>query len=429
MIANLLFALLLLIAGILFYRSIRIIAKNIKLGKELTINDNKAKRWKTMLLVAIGQSKMKKRPIAGILHILVYIGFIIVNIEMLEIIVDGLSGTHRFFSFIPLYNYLVSFIEILAVLVIVSCVIFLIRRNILKLNRFTSKEMSSWPRLDANLILLFEIVLMSAFLLMNSADKVYIGSGNVFIISSFIVPFFEGVESSTLFIIERVAWWLHIVGVLAFLNYVPYSKHFHIFLAFPNVFYSKLMPLTYISNMDSVSIEVKIAMGLIEEPESTSEQVEKFGASDVNELSWKALMDAYSCTECGRCTMVCPANLTGKKLSPRKIVMDTRDRLEEYGKALKTENKQSLIEKKLLRNYISDEEIWACTTCNACTYECPVNIDPVAIILELRRYEFMEEASAPATLNSMSANIENNGAPWQYSVADRANWVEKLNDK
>lgn len=429
MIANLLFALLLLIAGILFYRSIRIIAKNIKLGKELTINDNKAKRWKTMLLVAIGQSKMKKRPIAGILHILVYIGFIIVNIEMLEIIVDGLSGTHRFFSFIPLYNYLVSFIEILAVLVIVSCVIFLIRRNILKLNRFTSKEMSSWPRLDANLILLFEIVLMSAFLLMNSADKVYIGSGNVFIISSFIVPFFEGVESSTLFIIERVAWWLHIVGVLAFLNYVPYSKHFHIFLAFPNVFYSKLKPLTYISNMDSVSTEVKIAMGLIEEPESTSEQVEKFGASDVNELSWKALMDAYSCTECGRCTMVCPANLTGKKLSPRKIVMDTRDRLEEYGKALKTENKQSLIEKKLLRNYISDEEIWACTTCNACTYECPVNIDPVAIILELRRYEFMEEASAPATLNSMSANIENNGAPWQYSVADRANWVEKLNDK
>lgn len=427
MIANFVFALLLLVTILFFYRSIRVIAKNIKVGKDLQINDNKAERWKTMLLVAIGQSKMKKRPIAGILHIIIYIGFIIVNFEMIEILIDGLTGTHRYFSFLPFYNYLISFLEILAILVIVSCFVFLIRRNLLKLKRFTSKEMTSWPKLDANLILIFEIILMSAFVLMNAADRVYTESGNTFLISSFIFPLFEGVENSVMSLVERSAWWLHIVGVFAFLNYVPYSKHFHIFLAFPNVFYSKLKPLSYISNMNSVTTEVKIAMGIIEEPGNENEAVEKFGASDVNELSWKSLMDAYACTECGRCTMVCPANLTGKKLSPRKIVMDTRDRLEEYGKALKENNSKVLNEKKLLRNFITDEEIWACTTCNACAYECPVNIDPVSIILELRRYEFMEEASAPSALNSMAANIENNGAPWQYSVADRANWIEKLN--
>lgn len=427
MIANFVFALLLLVTILFFYRSIRVIAKNIKVGKDLQINDNKAERWKNMLLVAIGQSKMKKRPIAGILHIIIYIGFIIVNFEMIEILIDGLTGTHRYFSFLPFYNYLISFLEILAILVIVSCFVFLIRRNLLKLKRFTSKEMTSWPKLDANLILIFEIILMSAFVLMNAADRVYTESGNTFLISSFIFPLFEGVENSVMSLVERSAWWLHIVGVFAFLNYVPYSKHFHIFLAFPNVFYSKLKPLSYISNMNSVTTEVKIAMGIIEEPGIENEAVEKFGASDVNELSWKSLMDAYACTECGRCTMVCPANLTGKKLSPRKIVMDTRDRLEEYGKALKENNSKVLNEKKLLRNFITDEEIWACTTCNACAYECPVNIDPVSIILELRRYEFMEEASAPSALNSMAANIENNGAPWQYSVADRANWIEKLN--
>lgn len=427
MIANFVFALLLLVTILFFYRSIRVIAKNIKVGKDLQINDNKAERWKTMLLVAIGQSKMKKRPIAGILHIIIYIGFIIVNFEMIEILIDGLTGTHRYFSFLPFYNYLISFLEILAILVIVSCFVFLIRRNLLKLKRFTSKEMTSWPKLDANLILIFEIILMSAFVLMNAADRVYTESGNTFLISSFIFPLFEGVVNSVMSLVERSAWWLHIVGVFAFLNYVPYSKHFHIFLAFPNVFYSKLKPLSYISNMNSVTTEVKIAMGIIEEPGNENEAVEKFGASDVNELSWKSLMDAYACTECGRCTMVCPANLTGKKLSPRKIVMDTRDRLEEYGKALKENDSKVLNEKKLLRNFITDEEIWACTTCNACAYECPVNIDPVSIILELRRYEFMEEASAPSALNSMAANIENNGAPWQYSVADRANWIEKLN--
>ncbi|MBN2756815.1 MAG: (Fe-S)-binding protein [Bacteroidales bacterium] len=434
MIVNIIFALILVLAIAFFYRNVSIIAKNIKLGKSVDISDNKSQRWKTMFLVAIGQSKMIKRPIAGILHIFVYVGFIIVNFEMLEILIDGITGSHRVLSFIPYYNYLVSIFEIFALAVISACLIFLFRRNIVRVKRFHNPEMTSWPRLDGNIILITEILLMSAFFSMNTADSilqirgeehfVYTGS---FLLSSFLIPLFEGFSSNTLMFVERFGWWFHILGVFAFLNYIPYSKHFHVFLAFPNVYYTKLKARTYISNMDSVTNEVKIAMGIINESEAGGEdEVGTFGAKDVKDLSWKNLMDAYTCTECGRCTAVCPANLTGKKLSPRKIIMDTRDRLEEYGKGIRKEGEKFDDKKTLINDYISHEEIWACTTCNACTLECPVNIDHVSIILELRRYIFMEESAAPSAINSMSTNIENNGAPWQYSAADRYAWADEL---
>ncbi len=433
MIPNIIFSILLLAAIILFYRSISVIYSNIKLGKKFSIKDNKSLRWKTMFLVAIGQSQMVKRPLAGALHIIVYLGFIIVNIEMLEILIDGVAGTHRVFNFLPFYSILISAFEVLAALVIIACAIFLARRNILKVKRFHSKEMTSWPRLDANIILISEIILMFAFLSMNATDSLLQASGSehytpvgAFLISNYLTPIYSGVSEGGLIAIERSAWWIHIIGVLAFLNYVPYSKHFHIFLAFPNVYYSKLKPLTYIANMDSVTKEVKIAMGLMEESAVGDEEMGSFGAKDVRDLSRKSLMDAYSCTECGRCTAVCPANLTGKKLSPRKVVMDTRDRLEQLGKAIKKADNEQIENKSLLRDFITEEEIWACTTCNACSFECPVNIDPVSIIIELRRFQFMEESSAPSALNSISTNIENNGAPWQYSAADRGNWALDL---
>ncbi len=433
MIANIIFILVLLAAIILFSKNVRIIVQNIKLGKGLDIKDNKSKRWKTMFLVAIGQSKMTKRPIAGILHIMVYVGFIIVNIEMLEIFIDGITGSHRIFSFLPFYDVLVSSFEIFALAVMAACIFFLIRRNIIRVKRFHNTEMTSWPRLDANIILITEILLMSAFLSMNTADQIlqslgsahYIETGS-FLFSSLLIPLFSGFSESTLIFIERFGWWFHIVGVFAFLNYIPYSKHFHVFLAFPNVYYSKLKARTYISNMESVTNEVKIAMGIIEEDAASDEEIAAFGAKDVRDLSWKNLMDAYTCTECGRCTAVCPANLTGKKLSPRKIIMDTRDRLETVGKGVRKSGNEFTDNKSLLGDYISAEELWACTTCNACTYECPVNIDHVSIIVDLRRYIFMEESGAPSPINAMSTNIENNGAPWQYPAADRNNWAEEL---
>jgi len=433
MIVNIIFVLILIAAIVFFARNVSIIAKNIKLGKSIDIKDNKSERWKTMFLVAIGQSKMVKRPLAGVLHIFVYVGFIIVNFEMLEILIDGITGTHRVLQPIPYYNYMVSVFEIFALAVILACLLFLFRRNIVKVKRFHNEEMTSWPKLDGNLILITEILLMSAFFSMNTADSIlqsrcaehYIETGS-FLLSSFLIPLFDKFSNETLIFIERGGWWFHIVGVFAFLNYIPYSKHFHVFLAFPNVYYSKLKPKTYINNMDSVTNEVKIAMGLIEEPETSgNDEIGTFGAKDVKDLTWKNLMDAYTCTECGRCTAVCPANLTGKKLSPRKIVMDTRDRLEEYGKGAR-KNKDFDDKKTLIKNYISEEELWACTTCNACAEECPVNIDHVSIILELRRYIFMEESAAPSSLNSMSTNIENNGAPWQYSAADRYAWADEL---
>ncbi len=434
MISSITFLVVLAITIFLFYRSINTIVKNIKLGKPLEINDQKGKRWKTMFLVAIGQSKMVKRPIAGVLHIMVYVGFIMVNIEMLEILIDGISGSHRVFAFIPYYNVLVSVFEVFALMVIVACLVFLFRRNGLRLSRFHKAEMTAWPKLDANIILITEVLLMTALFSMNAADQVLQMKGvehypqtGAFLISGFLVPLFSGFSVSTLEFIDGFGWWFHIVGVFAFLNYIPYSKHFHVFLAFPNVYYSKLKPATYISNMEAVTNEVKIAMGIISEEEAGTEEVARFGAKDVRDLTWKSLSDAYTCTECGRCTDVCPANLTGKKLSPRKIIMDTRDRLEIVGKGVAKNGADFDDNKALWGDYISAEELWACTTCNACTNECPVDIDHVSIIMELRRYSSLEEASTPATLNGALTNIENNGAPWQFSAEDRLLWAEGLN--
>lgn len=386
-----------------------------------------------MFLVAIGQSKMVKKPVAGVLHIMVYVGFIIVNVEMLEIMLDGITGSHRIFAFLPYYNVLVSIFEVFALAVITACLVFLFRRNGLRLSRFHNAEMTSWPKLDANIILITEVLLMSALFSMNAADQVLQSLGTEhytvtggFLISGLLVPLFANFSESTLLFIEGFGWWFHIVGVFAFLNYIPHSKHFHVFLAFPNVYYSKLKPAAYISNMEAVTTEVKIAMGIISEEEAGTEEVARFGAKDVRDLTWKSLADAYTCTECGRCTDVCPANITGKKLSPRKIIMDTRDRLEIVGKGVAKEGDSFDDNKALWGDFISPEELWACTTCNACTTECPVNIDHVSIIMELRRYSSLEEASTPPTLNAALTNIENNGAPWQYAQDDRMLWADGM---
>jgi heterodisulfide reductase subunit C len=434
MVKQVIFLLILLSASYLFYRNVKIIARNIKLGRSLKINDNRGKRWITMLKVAIGQSKMVFRPIPAIMHILVYAGFIIINIEMLEILIDGIFGTHRLFAFFgDFYNILISGFEFLAVGVIFACIIFLIRRNIIRLKRFWNREMTLWPRTDANIILITEILLMSAILLMNASDTIlqtrsaphYVSVGS-FPVSSVFKPLLMDLSVGNLIFIERFSWWFHIVGVLAFLNYIPYSKHFHIFLAFPNVFYSKLKPKGELSNMPSITREVKLLLSddanMATEEETSEEGT--FGAKDVKDLTWKNLMDAYTCTECGRCTSVCPASITGKKLSPRKIIMDTRDRLEIVGKNIDKKGKE-YDDRQSLFNYITHEELWACTTCNACTQDCPVNIDHVSIIVELRRYLVMEEAAAPGELNSIFTNIENNGAPWQFSPEDRLLWTEK----
>ena len=424
-------------AAIIFYRKVSTITRNIKLGKDISIKDNRLLRWRRLLFIAIGQQKMLQRPVAALMHIFVYVGFILVNIEMLEILTDGVAGSHRIFSFVGWpYNYLISFFELVAFTVMVGCAVFLIRRNVIRMKRFRSKEMTLWPRSDANIILITELFLMSSIFIMNATDSIlqtrpdnhYIQVGS-FMISSIVQPMFSGLSDGTLIFIERFCWWFHIVGVLAFLNYIPYSKHFHVFLAFPNVYYSKLRPLGEMGNMPSVTKEVKLMLD-----ENFSDQEEEpeeitFGANRIKCLTWKNLMDAYTCTECGRCTSGCPANITGKKLSPRKIMMDTRDRLEEIGgklDKLPAGDRVSYDDGKTLFDYISTEELWACTTCNACTLECPVNIDPLAIILEMRRYLVMEESKAPVSLNSMFSNIENNGAPWQFSQEDRMNWAEDL---
>ena len=431
-----------LIAGIAFFtKNVRQIRSNIHLGRDVTINDHKSERWKTMARVALGQTKMVKKPIAGTLHVIVYAGFIIINIEVLEIIIDGIFGTHRIFSFLGgFYSFLIGAFEILAIATWLACAIFLIRRNILKIKRFWKPEMKLWPRTDANLILIFEILLMSAFLTMNAADYVlqgrhymhYIQAG-AFPVSSMLAHYFQHISSSHLEIIERSAWWFHIVGILGFLNYLPYSKHFHIILAFPNTFYSNLKNKGAFSNMASVTNEVKMMLDPNADPYAApapadeTKAPESFGAKDVKDLTWKQLMDAYSCTECGRCTAECPANQTGKLLSPRKIMMDTRDRLQEVGKNIKQKGKDFDDGKSLLRDYISEEEVLACTTCNACTQACPVNIDPLSIIIDLRRYLIMEESKSPAEWTTMLTNIENNGAPWQFAQADRLKWKEEVN--
>jgi heterodisulfide reductase subunit C len=414
----------------LFSLNVRKIIRNINLGKDTDRSDKPAERLATMFKVAFGQSKMVKRPVAAILHLFVYVGFVVINLEVLEIIIDGLFGTHRIFA-APLgglYPVLIASFEVLAALVLLGVVAFYARRNIIKLKRFTGTEMTKWPKSDASIILIVEVFLMTAFLFMNAADSKlqqlgsshYILAGS-FPVSSFLLPLLPDSESA-LIIIERFCWWFHIVGILAFLNYLPYSKHFHIIMAFPNTYYSNLEPKGEFSNMASVTNEVKAMLDPSYIPEPIPEGG-RFGAKDISDLTWKNLMDAYTCTECGRCTSVCPANMTGKLLSPRKIMMDTRDRLVEVGNNIDKHGKDYQDGKSLLDNYISREEIWACTTCNACTDACPVNIDPLAIIVELRRYSVMEEAQAPSSLNNMFGNIENNGAPWKYSAADRANWT------
>jgi len=433
MVSQIIFILILGIAIVLFWRAVSRISKNINLGRPLDRKDHPAERWKTMFLVAIGQSKMVKRPLAGVMHILIYVGFIIINVEVLEILIDGVLGTHRIFSFLgPFYTLLISAFEFLAVGVIIACVTFLLRRNVARLKRFWSREMTIWPRSDANIILVTEILLMCAFLTLDTSDTLIQRASNPqysgFTISNMLVGMLNGSSVPTLEFIEHFCWWFHIVGILAFLNYVPYSKHFHIILAFPNVYYSNLNPKGEFTNLASVTKEIHLMLNPESAPADAGNAAppERFGAKDVFDLSWKQLMDAYSCTECGRCTSSCPANQTGKLLSPRKIMMDTRDRLQEVGKNIAKNGKFVDDGKSLLNNYILPEEVWACTSCNACTQECPVNIDPLSIIVDVRRFLVMEQSAAPQELAMMLNNIENNGAPWQFPASDRLNWTSAL---
>jgi heterodisulfide reductase subunit C len=432
---NIIFALI-LVAGIGFFaKNIQKLFRNIRLGKSVDRSDNNSKRWKNMAKIALGQYKMVTRPVSGILHIIVYLGFIIINIEVLEIIIDGLMGTHRVFQPIlgaTIYGFLIGTFEILAALVFVAVVVFWLRRNAIKLKRFLSNEMKGWPKNDGNYILYFEMVLMSLFILMNAADINFQESGIGNPISQFVYPLLSGLSESTFHIIEKSAWWVHIVGILIFLNYLYYSKHLHILLAFPNTFFANLNPKGQLNNLESVTNEVKLMMDPNVDPYATpsegadAQMPEKFGASDVTDLNWVQLMNAYTCTECGRCTSSCPAHLTGKELSPRAIMMKTRDRLEEVGKNIDANHGVFKDDgKQLLNDYITPEELWACTSCNACVQECPVNIDPLSIIIDMRRYLVMEQSAAPQELNMMMTNIENNGAPWQYNQMDRLNWKDE----
>ena len=435
---NIFFALLLAIGIGYFAINVKKLIRNIKLGHDVDRSDNASERWKNMTMVALGQSKMVKRPVAGFLHIIVYVGFVIINIEVIEIIIDGLFGTHRVLSFMGgFYDVLIGSFEILAFLVLITVIIFWIRRNVTKLGRFASSDLDGKPRNDANYILYFEVVLMSLFLLMNAADfhlqNLGIGHYNQagsFPISQFIAPMFNGMSEGLVVIIERAAWWLHIAGILVFLNYLYFSKHLHILLAFPNTYFADLNAKGKLNNLESVTNEVKLMMDPSADPFAAPANPDdvpaKFGASDVQDLNWVQLLNAYSCTECGRCTSSCPANQTGKKLSPRKIMMDTRDRLEEVGRNIDL-NKGVFVDdgKSLLNDYITPEELWACTTCNACVEECPINISPLSIIIDMRRYLVMEQSAAPMELNNMMSNIENNGAPWPYNQMDRLNWVNE----
>jgi heterodisulfide reductase subunit C len=432
---NILFALLLAVGIGYFTMNVKKLMRNINLGRDVNRKDHSSERWKNMIMVALGQSKMIKRPVAGVLHIIVYAGFVIINIEVIEIIIDGLFGTHRVLSIMgSFYNVLIASFEILAVLVLVAVLIFWIRRNAIKLARFSSSDLNGASRNDANYILYFEVVLMTLFLLMNAADfqLQQLGIGHYdqvgsFPISKFIAPLFNGMSELRIILIERTAWWLHIIGILIFLNYLYFSKHLHILLAFPNTFFADLNAKGKLDNLESVTNEVKLMMDPNVDPFAAPADPEavpaKFGASDVQDLNWVQLLNAYSCTECGRCTSACPANQTGKKLSPRKIMMDTRDRLEEVGKNTDA-NKGIFIPdgKSLLNDYITTEELWACTSCNACVEECPISISPLSIIIDMRRYLVMEQSAAPTELNTVMTNIENNGAPWQYNQMDRLNW-------
>ncbi|HUZ61320.1 MAG TPA: (Fe-S)-binding protein [Hanamia sp.] len=437
---QILFIILLGFAIYLFYRKVKEISANINLGHDEDLSDNRRERWNNVLLLALGQKKMFRYPLVGIMHFVIYAGFVIINIEILEIILDGIFGTHRMFAATlgSFYTFVIDFFEILAIGVLLACVIFLIRRNILKLKRFIQHDLDGWPHTDANLILITEIILMGLFLTMNSADRAlqlqgnphYANHGN-FILSGFIAHSMQYLKPSTLIATERTCWWLHITGILAFLNYLPYSKHFHILLAFPNAYYKPLVPKGEMKNMKNVEQEVEYmfkpelapANG---ETQTQNQPVPGFGAKDIFDLSWKNLLDAYTCTECGRCTAACPANITGKLLSPRKIMMDTRDRMEDVRKNIKENGVFKDDGKKLLNDYITVEELRACTSCNACVEECPVSINPLSIIFELRRALIMEDSNAPAEWNAMFSNIENNFAPWKFSPDERDKWAREI---
>jgi len=435
--SQLLFVLVASIATYLFVKNLSKIRRNILLGKDIDLSDNKPLRWKTMLKVAFGQTKMAARPIPFVLHFIVYAGFILINIEVLEILIDGIFGTHRVLSFLgPAYDLAIGFFEILAFGVLLACVIFLSRRYVIKLARFQSPELKGFANQDAAAILFIEIVLMAALLKMNAADQIlqargaehYIKAGSFPISSWLVAPIFNALNLSdaTLIIFERIAWWFHIIGIFLFMNYLPFSKHFHVILAFPNTWYSNLKAKGELNNMASVKQEVSLMLDPSAAVPEGYQPPTSFGVKDVTDLTWKNLMEAYTCTECGRCTSSCPQNQTGKLLSPRKIMMDTRDRLEEVGKNIDANKGTFVDDGKNLHSYISEAELWACNTCNACVEACPININPMEIIVEMRRYKVMEESAAPASINSMFNNIENNQAPWQFSPMDRANWTKEL---
>ena len=438
-IPNIVFVLIFLFSIFWFSKNVKKIYRNINLGISIDRNDNKKLRTIQMLKIAFGQSKMIDKPIVGLLHIVVYVGFLVINIELLEIIVDGALGTHRVFApFLgSFYNFLIGFFEIFALLVIISVIVFWIRRNVINIKRFLSSEMKGWPKNDGNIILYVELILMFLFLTMNGADLWiqnnapefdYINAGS-FPVSQYLLPIFDTYSSNTVFFIERTAWWLHIIGILCFLNYLYYSKHLHIILAFPNTYFSNLNAKGKFSNLKSVTNEVKMMLDPSADPyaNTSNEEIPNFGASDVFDLNKFQLLNAYTCTECGRCTSECPANLTGKKLSPRKIMMDTRDRLEDVGKIIDNNDGKFISDgKELLNDYITKEELWACTSCNACTEACPIGIDPLSIIMDMRRYLVMEKSDAPSELNNMMSNIENNGAPWPFNQMDKLNWKNEI---
>lgn len=432
-IQQLLFLLLLITAIWIFSKNIMTIRKNILLGKDEDFSDNPGARWKNVFLLAFGQKKMFRKPLVAVMHFVIYAGFIIINFEVLEIVLDGVFGTHRLFAGMnsSIYRFLINSFELLAVGVLLVCVAFLFRRNVMKLKRFMGHDLDGWPRSDANYILITEIILMCLFLTMNAADTMLQSRGaehyaqhntGGFLFSTLLHPLLSGLSINALIMVERICWWLHIAGIFAFLNYLPYSKHLHILLAFPNAYYARLQPKGTIRNMQAVQNEVLYAMEPDKAPTGSAPPAH-FGARDVADLSWRNLLDAYSCTECGRCTAACPANITGKKLSPRKIMMDTRDRTEAVGKLIGHDGTVKDDGKKLLHDYITAEELRACTTCNACVEECPVSINPLEIIIELRRSLVMEESNAPQEWNSMFSNVENNFAPWKFSPEQRDDWT------
>jgi len=440
MISSIIFTILFIVSGTFFFINTKKIRRNILLGKDISIKDNKKERIKTMLLVAFGQKKMFNRPIPAILHLFLYVAFVITQIELIEIIVDGITGSHRTFrpALGSFYTFVVSLIEILSVLAFIGTIAFLARRNLLKVPRLVKNELNGWPKLDANIILIAEIVLICFIFMMNGADEVLYSKGlshatdlndNTFnfSISKYIGPLiYGGMPDAGLHMIERIGWWGHFSMVVAFLNYLPFSKHLHIILAFPNTYFSNLKSKGNFTNLFEVTDVVKPNFDTAYQPILDPNAVIKFGVKDVTDLTWKNLLDSYSCTECGRCTAVCPQNMTGKTLSPRKIMMDTRDRLVEVGKNIDANNGTFIDDgKSLLGDYISSEEIWACNTCNACVQECPINIDPLSIIVGMRQQLVLEQSSAPTELNGMFSNLENNGAPWQFSPADRANWINE----